>query len=212
MSQHPTRSPNSSTRFGAGHDVGVAAPHLDDDGRLAPRQVEVAQPRPTTTGRGGEDAQVIEVAAIREQPSVCRLAEAPARLRERVFAGADREHDVVLGDHDVGGGRFVPARPSHRRDLYATGSAALTSPSVLPNSLGFGERDFQQLQALGRGASIFGLSTDEEDVEQRFESRHIAERIGNRIADRRIVDSPTVAMAACSAGVLVPHPANRPSP
>ena len=155
-------------------------------GRLVPRQVEVAQ-RPAHHDRaGGEHAQVVEVAAILEQPAVRRLPEALARLRERVLAGADREHDVVLGDHEVGGGRFVAARPSQRRDLHAGRQRRHDVAERLARQLGIAQRDFEQVEARGRGRLDLRLEHHEGDVEQQDRPRH-AERIGDRVADRGIV-------------------------
>ena len=186
MGQHTDAIAELEHEIGAGHDVGVAAPHLDDDCRLAPRQVEVAQ-RPAHHARAGdEDAQVVEVAAIREQPTVRRLPEAPPRLRERVLAGADREHDVVLGDHEVGGGRFGMARPPERRNLHAGRQRRADVAERRARQLGIAQRDFEQLEALGRGRLDPRLEHHEEDVEQQDRPRH-AERIGDRVADRRIV-------------------------
>ena len=159
MGQHTDAIAELEHEVGAGHDVGVAAPHLDEDCRLAPGQVEVGE-RPAHHARaGGEDAQVVEVAAIREQPSVGRLAEAPPRLLERVLAGADREHDVVFGDHDAR--EAASFRPARRSAAICTpaGRAALTSPSVLPDSAGLRSAISSISRPLAEGASIRGLST-----------------------------------------------------
>ena len=186
MGEHADAIAELEHEIGARHDVGVAAPHLDDDGRLVPRQIEVAQ-RPAHHHRArGEHAQVVEVAAILDEHAVRRLPEAAARVSERVLAGADREHDVVLGDHEVGGGCLITARPSEGHDLHAGRQRRHDVAQRLARQLGIAQGDFEQVEARGQWRLDLRLEHHEKDIEQQDRSRH-PERIGDRVADRGIV-------------------------
>ena len=92
----------------------------------------------------------------------------------------------MLGDHDVRGGRYGMARPPERRNLHAGRQRRADVAQRLARKFGIAQRDFEQVEPLGRGRLDPRLEHHEEHVEQQDRPRH-AEWIGDRVADRRIV-------------------------
>jgi hypothetical protein len=121
------------------------------------------------------------------------------------FGGRDHEHDIVLRD-DARRWRLA-MRPSQRHDLHFGGQPTRDLAQRPAEVSGCAGRS-PASEAGDRRCLIFGLRIEGE-VEEQDRSGHL-EWIRDRIAHRGSL-LPSVAMAACSVGVLVLEPANRPS-
>ena len=126
--------------------VGVAAADLDDERSLLPRQVEIAERSADHRRPGREHAQIVEVAAILGEATRRRLAETPARLLEHLLARTDGEHDVVLGEDEVGRRGLVALLPAQRDDLHPRGQRGHQLAEPLAEELRVAHGDFEQLQ------------------------------------------------------------------
>ena len=93
MGEHADAVAGLKHEIGARLDVGVAAADLNDDARLLPRQIEIAQGPAHDRRAGGKDAEIVEVPAVLDDVAgrgfaedLARLARAPPwweRRRER---------------------------------------------------------------------------------------------------------------------------------
>ena len=132
---------------GPRQDVGVAAAHLGDDRGLLSRQFEVAD-RPADDARPrGEDAQIIEIAAILDHASRRRFAEALAGLLEHLLVGSDDQHDVVLGDDMPRRGRLVLVVRAQRDDLHLRRQPAHDLAQCPAEMILVAKRDLERLHA-----------------------------------------------------------------
>ena len=171
---------------GPRHDVGVAAPDMADDRRFGARQLEVAD-RPAHHQRaGGEDAYVVEVAAILGHATGRRLSKNATRLGKRFRGWRDDQHDVVFRHDEPRRSWFVVMRPAQGNDMRAGRQAAHHLADGLAEVSGIAQGDLEQLHA-GAGAGLdLRLEDHVAEVEEKDRPGD-AERVGDRIADGRIV-------------------------
>ena len=186
MGEHADAVAELEHEIRARQDVGVAAADLDQDGRLLPRQVEIAE-RPADHGRArGEHAQIVEVPTVLDEAAGRSLAEQRARLRKRFLGGSRGEQDVVFGDDGVGRGRLVAALATQRDDLHAGRQRGHHFADRLAEEVRVAQRDLEHFETAGRRRLDLRLQDHERDVEEQDRPGH-AERIGHRIAHRRVV-------------------------
>ena len=112
MGEHADAVAELQHEIRARQDVGIAAADLDEDGRLLPRQVEIAQCSAHHRRAGSKHAQIVEVPAVRDELAVGGFAQDRARLRERFLGASGREQHVIFGDDEVGRSPLVAALPA----------------------------------------------------------------------------------------------------
>ena len=83
MGEHADAVAELQHEIRARQDVGIAAADLDEDGRLLPRQVEIAKCSAHHRRAGSKHAQIVEIPAVRDEVAVGGFAQDRARLRER---------------------------------------------------------------------------------------------------------------------------------
>ena len=166
--------------------VGVAAANVDHDRSLLARQVEIAQQSAHQGRPGREHAEIVEVAAILGDAAGGRLAQDLARLVERRPRGADGEQHVVLGDDGVRRRRLVVVLAAQRHDLHLRGQRGHQLAQPPAEKLRVPQGDLEKLHAGARGHLDLRLQNDEGEVEEQDGPGH-AERVGDRVAHRRIV-------------------------
>ncbi len=187
-SPNSLRRPAKSLRFRTRQQVAVAAAHVQD-GRAA-RQGDVAERPADHAGPRGEDAQVVEVAAVRGEGARCLavlgLDLLEDSLVEDSLVGRCQQEDVPLRDDEVGRGHLVASGPAHGDDLHVRRQPAHELADGPPDGIRMPHGDLAQLEARARRCLDLRFEHHEGDVQEQDRPRH-AERIGDRVAYRRVV-------------------------
>ena len=170
------------------HDVGVAAPDVGNDRRLVARQFEVADRPPHHHRARGEDAYIIEVAAILDQAAGRRLSERATRLGKGLRGWCDDQHDIVLRHHGPGRGRFVVMGPAQSNDVRPGRQSARDLAEGLAEVSGVAKRDLEELHSGASAGLDLRLEEHIAEIEEKDRPGD-AERVGNRVADCRIIIS-----------------------